>query len=147
MANQGRPKIKWARWTIGGMVFVAAAVVLWLLFAPRPVSVEVQPVQVGPLAESVADQGYARVREAYVVSAPVSGRLERLDLHVGDRVQAEMGIAEDVRRTLESYGHRIDVAERPTSDLGGAQIIVIDPASGVRITGADPRREAYAIAW
>ena len=80
MANQGRPKIKWARWTIGGMVFVAAAVVLWLLFAPRPVSVEVQPVQVGPLAESVADQGYARVREAYVVSAPVSGRLERLDL-------------------------------------------------------------------
>ena len=65
----------------------------------------------------------------------------------GDRVQMELGIAEDVRRTLESYGHRIDVAERPTSDLGGAQIILIDPASGVRITGADPRREAYAIAW
>jgi gamma-glutamyltranspeptidase/glutathione hydrolase len=65
----------------------------------------------------------------------------------GDRVQAEIGIAEEVRRTLESYGHRIDVAERPTSDLGGAQIILIDPASGVRITGADPRREAYAIAW
>lgn len=97
MANQGRPKVKWARWTIGGMVFVAAAVVLWLLFAPRPVSVEVQPVQVGPLAESVADQGYARVREAYVVSAPVSGRLERLDLHVGDRVQAGAGVVARIR--------------------------------------------------
>jgi hypothetical protein len=31
--------------------------------------------------------------------------------------------------------------------VGGVQIILIDPASGARRTGAGPRREAYAIAW
>ncbi|HEX7948583.1 MAG TPA: hypothetical protein VF495_28225, partial [Phenylobacterium sp.] len=75
MANKGRPAFKWARWAIGGTVLAAMAAVLWLLVAPRPVTVEAAAVQVGPLAESVADQGSARVREAYVVSAPVSGRL------------------------------------------------------------------------
>jgi HlyD family secretion protein len=97
MANQGLPKVKWARWAIAGAAVVAVALVLWLLFAPRPVSVETLPVQEGRLAESVADQGYARVREAYVVSAPVSGRLERLDLHVGDRVQAGAGVVARIR--------------------------------------------------
>lgn len=65
----------------------------------------------------------------------------------GNRVQVEPGIPEEVWRALEGYGHRVDVAARPTSDLGGAQVILIDAAAGVRITGADPRREAYAIAW
>ncbi|MGH7551644.1 MAG: gamma-glutamyltransferase [Longimicrobiales bacterium] len=64
-----------------------------------------------------------------------------------DRLQVEPGIKEDVRRALEALGHRVDVADRPTTDFGGAQVIMIDRASGVRITGADPRREAYGIAW
>lgn len=96
MAKPGRPNLR-ARWVVGAAVLIALAGVLWLLFAPRPVSVEAQPVQVGPLAESVADQGFARVREAYVVSAPVSGRLERIDLHVGDRVQAGAGVVARIR--------------------------------------------------
>jgi gamma-glutamyltranspeptidase len=34
-----------------------------------------------------------------------------------------------------------------TATLGGVQVILIDPTSGALRTGADPRREAYAIAW
>jgi gamma-glutamyltranspeptidase/glutathione hydrolase len=67
--------------------------------------------------------------------------------HADDRLQVEPGIAEQVRAALTAYGHRVDVALRPTSDLGGAQVILIDPVSGVKRTGADPRREAYGIAW
>jgi HlyD family secretion protein len=62
------------------------AAIVWL-FLPRPVDVEVAQARLGPITESVADQGIARVREAYVVAAPVSGRLQRIDLHVGDRVR------------------------------------------------------------
>ena len=51
----------------------------------------------GPIADSVADQGAARVREAYVVAAPVSGRLERVDLHVGDRVVAGATVVARIR--------------------------------------------------
>jgi hypothetical protein len=33
-----------------------------------------------------------------------------------------------------------------SAELGGAQVILVSPA-GVRSVGADPRREAYGIAW
>lgn len=88
---------KWAKWAIGLAVAGAVAATLALLLAPRPVEVETARVLVGPIAETVADQGYARVREAYVVSAPVSGRLERIDLHVGDRVQAGRTVVGRIR--------------------------------------------------
>lgn len=61
-------------------------------------------------------------------------------------LEVEPGIAEDVRGALERYGHRVELADQPSA-LGGAQVIMIDPATGVRIAAADPRREAYAIAW
>ncbi|MBS0296018.1 MAG: efflux RND transporter periplasmic adaptor subunit [Proteobacteria bacterium] len=76
------------RWIVVAAVGVALVAGLALLFAPRPVPVDAARVVSGPIAESVQDQGWARVREAYVVSAPVSGRLERLGLKVGDHVTA-----------------------------------------------------------
>lgn len=90
-------RIKWARWGLGGAAALVVAVTLGLLLAPRPVEVDSQAVRVGPIADSVADQGAARVREAYVVAAPVSGRLERLDLHVGDRVVAGTSVVARIR--------------------------------------------------
>jgi len=36
--------------------------------------------------------------------------------------------------------------QEPSAEFGGAQMIVIH-SSGARMTGADPRREAYAVAW
>jgi len=99
MAKTTRPKIKWVRWAFGGAALAIVAATLILLFAPRPVPVDLAPVSRGPIAETVADQGYARAREAYVVSAPVSGRLERLDLHVGDRIAAGQTVVARIRPT------------------------------------------------
>ena len=90
-------RIKWLRWVLGLAVVAVAVVVLGLLLAPRPVPVDTDLVRTGPIADSVADQGTTRVREAYVVSAPVSGRLERLDLHVGDRIVAGRTIVARIR--------------------------------------------------
>lgn len=90
------PKVR-NRWIV--LLGAAAALVLllvWLL-SPRPVPVDVAAVATGPIAEEVRDQGTARVREAYVVSAPVSGRLERLNLHVGDRIVAGETVVARVR--------------------------------------------------
>ncbi len=76
------------RWIVlAGLGLACVAVIVWL-FLPRPVPVELALAFRGPIAESVADQGAARVREAYVVAAPVSGRLHRIELHVGDPVSA-----------------------------------------------------------
>lgn len=54
---------------------------------PRPVEVDVATVSRGPLAVLVVDEGRARVRERYTVSAPVAGTLARVDLHEGDEVE------------------------------------------------------------
>ncbi|HEY0647920.1 MAG TPA: efflux transporter periplasmic adaptor subunit, partial [Phenylobacterium sp.] len=90
-------KVKWVRWGLGAAAAVVVAIMLGLLLAPRPVAVDGDTVRVGPIADSVADQGAARVREAYVVAAPVSGRLERVDLHVGDRVVAGATVVARIR--------------------------------------------------
>ena len=81
------------RWILIGAVAIVAAGGIALMFAPRPVAVDAQPVTTGPIAESVYDQGQARVQEAYVVASPVAGRLARPNLKVGDRVQAGSVIA------------------------------------------------------
>lgn len=81
-------RIKWARWALGGAGLAVVVATLAFLLAPRPVEVQAGRVVRGPIAEAVADQGVARVREAYVVSAPVAGRLDRVDLHVGDPIVA-----------------------------------------------------------
>jgi gamma-glutamyltranspeptidase/glutathione hydrolase len=62
-----------------------------------------------------------------------------------ERLGVEPGIAADVREALAKRGHQVQVQE-PSEEFGGAQVILVTSTGG-RIAGADPRREAYAIAW
>jgi HlyD family secretion protein len=66
---------------------VIAAVVGWA-FVPRPVPVDVATVTRGPMLVTVDEDGRTRIKERYVVSAPLAGRLLRIELHPGDRVEA-----------------------------------------------------------
>ena len=63
------------------------------------------------------------------------------------RSQIEDRVPEAVIAALRERGHDISTVGGWTATFGGVQVILIDPASGVRRTGADPRREAYAIAY
>src|SRR5580704_15602727 len=60
---------------------------------PHPVDVDVARVARAPLDQKVVDEGRARVRERYTVSAPVAGTLARIDLHEGDVVEPGMVLA------------------------------------------------------
>jgi HlyD family secretion protein len=66
------------------MVFVALLllVALW----PRSVAVDVAAVEHGPLRVTVEEEGRTRVRDSFVISAPVAGRVMRIELEPGDRV-------------------------------------------------------------
>jgi HlyD family secretion protein len=64
---------------IGGVLAVA----LW----PTPVPVEVATISRGPLVVSIDEEGQTRVRDRFVVSAPVTGRVQRIALEPGDRVK------------------------------------------------------------
>lgn len=72
----------------GVPVLVLTVGIAWL-FRPAAVPVDLVAVDRGPLTVSVSDEGEARVRDVYVVSAPVPGRMRRIELEVGDPVVAD----------------------------------------------------------
>lgn len=56
-------------------------------FMPRAVPVDIAAVAIAPLVVTVEEEGKTRVRERYVVSAPVSGYLRRIELKAGDAIR------------------------------------------------------------
>ena len=65
---------------------------LWLL-RPAPVRVELGVVDRGPLEVTVDEEGRTRVRNRYVIAAPVSGGLDRISLDAGDAVAVGAAVA------------------------------------------------------
>ena len=63
---------------VGGLLAVA----LW----PTSVPVELGTVSRGPLVVTVDEEGMTRVRDRFVVSSPVAGRVLRIELEPGDVV-------------------------------------------------------------
>ena len=72
-------------WVGAGVVVVA---LLALAFRPQAVPVDLAEVTRGTLVVTVRDEGRTRVRDEYIVSAPVSGRLRRIELDAGAHVHA-----------------------------------------------------------
>ena len=50
-------------------------------------------------------------------------------------------------KTLEQWGHHLNVTSDFTAAVGGMQAIVIDLEHGTMMAGADPRRTGYAVGW
>ena len=65
----------------------AVALAVWALL-PKPIPVEVAMVTKGNFVATVDEDGKTRVRERYVVAAPLPGRLTRVRLKAGDAVKA-----------------------------------------------------------
>ena len=61
------------------------AVLVWA-FLPRPVEVDMAEITTRPLEVAVEEEGEARIREVFTVSATITGRLQRISLHSGDMV-------------------------------------------------------------
>lgn len=78
----------WRRLVLWGFVAVALAAVLVFTLWPRPVPVDLGAVQRGPLMVTVEEEGVTRVRDVFVLSAPIGGRLRRIEHEVGDDVTA-----------------------------------------------------------
>ena len=74
---------RWIGWTVvGGAVVALLAWTLW----PRPELVDVATAARTSLAVTLDEEGETRVKERFVVSAPVAGRLLRIELEPGDPV-------------------------------------------------------------
>ena len=69
---------------IAGVVIILAivAMAMW----PESIDVSVATVERGPMQVTLDEDGETRIRDKFVVSAPVAGRLQRIELEPGDPV-------------------------------------------------------------
>jgi HlyD family secretion protein len=82
MAMQRGRLILW----ISGLAI--AGIIAWAFRSPA-VPVDLAAIGRGDLRVTIDEEGMTRVRERYVVSAPVAGRLQRIGLKAGDTVDAD----------------------------------------------------------
>ena len=76
---------RWALWIVGAIVAAAA---VFFGTRPQPVPAEVSQVTRGPIEVTIDEEGETRVRDRFVVSAPLGGRVLRIELEPGDSVVA-----------------------------------------------------------
>jgi HlyD family secretion protein len=76
----------------GGGVLLASMLLVWA-FWPQPVEVEVGAVSRGVFERAVQEDGKTRLRERYVVSSPLTGRVQRITLKQGDAVARDAVLA------------------------------------------------------
>jgi HlyD family secretion protein len=72
-------------WRALAAILVVAGVLSAALW-PESIEVDVVRASRGPLVVTIDEEGETRVHDRFVVSAPVSGRLQRVELEPGDRV-------------------------------------------------------------
>ncbi len=111
-----------------GVGAVILAVVLGIVWGywPRAVPVEVAEVRRAPMQVTVDEEGRTRVRDRYVVSAPVPGYVRRIELDVGDSLDAGQTIVEmePLRSTVLDPRSRAEAEARVAaarSALAGAR--------------------------
>lgn len=79
-------------WIAAGALLLVAALVYALI--PAAMEVEIAKAQIGAMAVTIDEEGEARVRERFVLSAPVSGYMRRVGFDAGDAVRKGQVVVE-----------------------------------------------------
>ena len=130
------------RLLVGGATVVAVgALVAWAL-RPAVLDVEVGVVARAPLVVTVDAEGRTRVRDRYVVTAPVAGRVERLTLAEGAAVRAGAPVARLLPLPLDAT---TDAQARARLDaaLAAARAAGTAPAGSATPTASAPSSPSW----
>jgi HlyD family secretion protein len=71
-----------------GSIILAIIVLVILSLQQQSIGVDVAQVKRGDLLVTIDDEGQTRLKDVYAVSAPVAGRVRRIDIEAGDPVIA-----------------------------------------------------------
>lgn len=133
---------------------LAAVVVLGLIvwaFLPHPVEVELAAVDRRTIEVVVEEEGEARIREVFTVSATVAGKLQRITLHAGDTVVAEKTVVAQIGPAaptlLDSRTRAVAeaavAAARSGVDLARALVAQAEAALDFKTSEADRARALF----
>lgn len=80
---------------------IGTVLALWLIFAFRPRALPVDQAQIvaGPMVLTVGDEGETQVVDVFVVSAPITGRVRRVESEPGDVVVANETVVAEIEPT------------------------------------------------
>lgn len=76
----------WIKRLIFGAAIIAVVGFFVLALRPNPVPADIASVDRGPIEVTIEEEGVTNIREVYKVFAPISGRVDRSALEVGDPV-------------------------------------------------------------
>lgn len=115
----------WILSLIALLVIIAITYSFW----PKPMKVDIGQVTQKPMLITIDEEAKTRVREAYVVSTPIAGRLLRVDIEPGDIVIGNQSI---VARMLPTNPSALDVR---TTEQANAAVSAAEAA--LRLARAD----------
>lgn len=141
-AKRNKPKgallRKLITWT--GILGLVALVGYGLM--PKPIEVELGKVVRGPLTVHVVEEGKTRIRNRYVVSAPIAGQMRRVPLKAGDEVIAGKTVITTIEPVMASL---LDPRTRVQAE---ARIKTADAARARAVESLDMAKtaEKFAVA-
>ncbi len=131
-------------------VLALLAGVVWA-FMPRPVDVEIAEVMPRTIEVAVTEEGEARIREVFTISATIGGKLRRINLHAGDPVFAQKTVVATIGPAapalLDSRARSVAEATKSAAqsavDLAAAQVAQAEAALEFRTSEAGRSRALY----
>lgn len=113
--------------TLGSMALILGAFAA--AFWPRPMMVDMGVATRGDMIVTIDEEGRTRVSEAYIVSTPIAGRLQRVEVEPGDPVERGTTI---VATMLPTNPAALDVRTREQ-----ARAAVVAAQAALRVVQAD----------
>ena len=123
-----------AQWITAAVVAAIGGGITYTM-RPKPLAVDTAAVVRGTLETVIDADGRTRVRDRYVVTAPVAGRVERISRTEGDVVHAGEVIARIAPLPLDS----VSVAQARLR-LDAAQSVVLQAAAQARAAAAEAQQ-------
>lgn len=131
-----------------GLALFAGALIAAMVYAllPQPVPVDLAVVDRGPLTVTIDEEGIARIRDVYSVSAPIAGRVDRIDLEVGDPVVAGETIVAAIRPVAPPFiderarRERVAAVDAATAAVALAEANVNRAQAELRLADSDLER-------
>ncbi|MDE2332984.1 MAG: HlyD family efflux transporter periplasmic adaptor subunit [Rhodospirillales bacterium] len=124
------------RWLLWALALGAVAALVLLSLRRAPIPVELATIGRATVQQTVDEDGRTRVRERYVVAAPLAGTLQRVALQEGDRVAAGQVL------TVLAANPAMLLDPRTRSEL--EQRLAAAQATQLRMTAMVARAEAQA---
>jgi len=118
---------------------VALLITLVVALRPAPVPVDLAAVTRGPLRVTVDEEGKTRVKDVFVVAAPVSGKLRRSPFDPGDSVVKDETVIAVIEPAAPLF---LDVRTRTEAE---AQVAAAEAA--VTLAAAEVRQAESEVAW